>query len=80
VAALLGALATDTAPRRRSDWVERDRALILTALLAGLRSDELIRANVGDIRRTDDGAVIHVRGNGWTSPSTPNTSVAQTVG
>jgi hypothetical protein len=24
-----------TLPRRRSDWVERDRALILTALLAG---------------------------------------------
>jgi len=64
VAALLGALATDTEPRRRSDWVDRDRAIILTALLAGLRSDELIRANVGDIRRTDGGAVIHVRGKG----------------
>jgi hypothetical protein len=29
--------------------------IILTALLTALRSDELIRANVGDIRRTDDG-------------------------
>jgi len=38
--------------------------LILTALLAGPRSDELIGANVGDIRRTGDGAVIHVRGKG----------------
>ena len=28
---------------------------------AGLRSDELIRANVGDVCRTKDGAVIHVR-------------------
>jgi hypothetical protein len=37
--------------RRRGDWVERDRALILTALLAGLRADELLRANVGDLRR-----------------------------
>ena len=38
--------------------------LILTALLAGLRADELVRANVGDLRRTDGGAVIHVRGKG----------------
>ena len=47
-----------------SDWTERDRALILTALLAGLRADELLRANVGDLRRTDEGAVIHVHGKG----------------
>jgi integrase/recombinase XerC len=64
VAALLGALAADPQPRRRTDWMQRDRALILTALLAGLRADELVRANVGDLRRTDDGAVVHVRGKG----------------
>jgi site-specific recombinase XerD len=65
VPALLRALQDETAAgTRRTDWVERDRAIILTALLTGLRSDELIRANVGDIRRTDDGAVIHVRGKG----------------
>jgi site-specific recombinase XerD len=64
VAALLAALTAESAPRRRSDWVERDQAIILTALLAGLRADELLRANVGDLRRTDDGAVVHVRGKG----------------
>ena len=64
VAALLGALHADPQPRRRTDWMQRDRALILTALLAGLRADELLRANVGDLRRSDDGAVIHVRGKG----------------
>jgi integrase/recombinase XerC len=64
VAALLGTLKTDSEPRRRSDWIDRDRALILTALLAGLRADELLRANVGDLRRSDDGAVIHVHGKG----------------
>ena len=64
VAALLTALSADPPPRRRTDWMQRDRALILTALLAGLRADELVRANVGDLRRTDDGAVIHVRGKG----------------
>ena len=62
VAALLAALNSDPEPRRRSEWIERDRALILTGLLAGLRADELLRANVGDLRRTDDGAVIPVSG------------------
>jgi site-specific recombinase XerD len=64
VAALLAKLSTDPQPRRRSDWVEPDRALILTALLAGLRADELLRANVGDLRRSDEGAAMHVRGKG----------------
>ena len=64
VAALLTAPDAAPQPRRRSDWMQRDRALVLTALLAGLRADELLRANVGDLRRTDDGAVIHVRGKG----------------
>ena len=64
VTALLATLNLDPEPRRRNDWMERDRALILAALLAGLRADELLRANVGDLRRTDDGAIIHVRGKG----------------
>ena len=64
VAALLTGLDADPEPRQRSDWMQRDRALVLTALLAGLRADELVRANIGDLRVTDDGAVIHVRGKG----------------
>jgi integrase len=64
VAALLVVLSEEPERPRRADWLERDRALILTALLAGLRADELLRANVGDLRRTEDGAVIHVRGKG----------------
>jgi hypothetical protein len=31
VAALLTALDADPQPRRRADWMQRDRALILTA-------------------------------------------------
>ena len=63
VAALLAVL--DAEPeRRRSDWIERDRALILTSLLAGLRADELSRANIGDVRSGGDCAVIQVRGKG----------------
>ena len=42
VAALVGVLEADPQPRRRSDWMERDRALILTALLAGLRADRIV--------------------------------------
>lgn len=50
---------------RRNDWPERDRAIIFTALLAGLRAEELIGADLGDIRRTEDGGgVLHVRGKG----------------
>jgi integrase/recombinase XerC len=44
VTALLAALRSEPQPRRRTDWIERDRALILTALLAGLRADERVRA------------------------------------
>jgi integrase/recombinase XerC len=49
VAAVVAVLGSDSEPRRRSDWIERDRAVILTALLAGLRADELLRADVGDL-------------------------------
>ena len=63
VQALLAAIASES-ERRASDWRGRDRALILTSLLAGLRADELLRANIGDVRRSDPGAVIHVRGKG----------------
>jgi integrase len=48
VAALLKTLNADLQPRGRTNWTERDRALILTALLVGLRADELLRAKVGD--------------------------------
>lgn len=64
VSELLAAIDAETGASRRSNWPERDRALVLTVLLAGLRADELLRANVGDIRATEGGAVIHVRGKG----------------
>jgi integrase len=64
VASLLAVIDADNGSPRRSDWAERDRAIVLTAVLAGLRADELVRANVGDIRTTADGGVIQVRGKG----------------
>ena len=64
VTALLAAVSIAPQRPRSTDWLERDRALIITGLLAGRRADELLRANIGDLRRTDDGAVLQVRGKG----------------
>ena len=61
---LVAAIDADHGSTRHTDWPERDRAIVFTSLLAGLRADELLNANVGDIRRTDDGGVLHVRGKG----------------
>jgi site-specific recombinase XerD len=64
VADLLTVIDNDRGSKRRSDWAERDRAIVLTSVLAGLRADELVRADVGDIRPTDEGGVLHVHGKG----------------
>lgn len=62
---LITAIDADHGSRRRNDWAERDRAIVFTSLLAGLRADELINANIGDVRRTvGGGGVLHVRGKG----------------
>jgi integrase/recombinase XerC len=72
VEALLETVAEDQDSKHRTDWAERDLALILTGLLAGLRAEELQRADVGDIRTTDDGAaLIHVKGKGGKERSVP---------
>jgi integrase len=43
----------------------------VTSRLAGLRADELLLANVGDIRTTEGCGVIHVRGKGGTDRRVP---------
>ncbi|MBM4471342.1 recombinase [Prescottella equi] len=50
-------------------WGERDFAIILTALLTGMRSSELIAVDLGDVRSAPDPSggsarVIRVRGKG----------------
>jgi integrase/recombinase XerC len=71
VEALLSAV-TQESDGRRTDWNERDLALILTALLAGLRAEELRLVDVGDIRTLDDGsAVINVKGKGGKERNVP---------
>jgi len=39
-------------------------ALVLTALLAGLRLDKLVGMNISDVHVVEDGGVLHVRGKG----------------
>lgn len=80
VAALLDTVDQDRDSHRRTDWAERDLAIILTALLAGLRADELRQANIGDIRPTDHGAaVIQVKGKGRKPRSVPIESELLTI-
>ena len=55
IASLLTAVARSAGKSRRTDWPERDLAIILTALLAGLRLSELVQLNTDDIRTVDDG-------------------------
>ena len=65
VSGLLAAIDAPAAPTRKTDWPERDRAIVLTALLAGLRAQELRDTNVADLHLNHDGgAVLHVRGKG----------------
>ena len=72
VQALLETVARDEGSKHPTDWAERDLALILIALLAGLRSEELRLADIGDIRTTDNrDATIHVRGKGGKERSVP---------
>lgn len=72
IASLLTAVARPTGKPRRTDWPERDLAIILTALLAGLRLSELVQLNIDNLRTVEDGsAVIHVKGKGGKERSVP---------
>ncbi|GLD32265.1 MULTISPECIES: tyrosine-type recombinase/integrase [Mycobacterium] len=62
--ALVDAVGDQSDAKLRNEWPERDRAIILTTLLSGLRAGELRAANIGDVRLTEHGGVIHVRGKG----------------
>jgi integrase/recombinase XerC len=52
VEALLETVAQDQGSQRQINWAERDLAIILTALLAGLRAEELRQADIGDTDRS----------------------------
>lgn len=65
VEALFETVVRDEESPRRTDWAERDLAISLTGLLAGLCADELRQADIGDIRTAGDAvAVVQVHSNG----------------
>ncbi|MBN3508343.1 tyrosine-type recombinase/integrase [Mycolicibacterium septicum] len=65
VAALLTAVAEEAESSRKTSWAERDLAIILTSLLAGLRAEELRQVDIGDVRTVGDSAgTLHVKGKG----------------
>jgi integrase len=65
ITAILAAIAGKAdLPAERGVWVERDHAIVLTTLLAGLRVGELVGSNVGDVHYSEAGPYLHVRGMG----------------
>lgn len=58
VEAMLETVAEEQNSIRQTDWADRDLAIILAALLAGLRADELRQVDIGDIRTADDNAAV----------------------
>ena len=82
VTALLAAVSTGPQRPRSTDWLERDRALIITGLLAGLRADELVRANIGDLRRTETAPSFRSAARATktaASPSKPSSSTSSST-
>jgi len=70
VAALLDVVDRDHESTRRTDWPQRDLALILTGLLAGLRADELLRAtsSTSGVTMTVQSSMSAARGQGSADP------------
>lgn len=72
VRALLDTITQGVGSTRQTDWAERDLAIILMALLAGLRAEEMRQLDIGAIRTVaDGGAVIHIKGKGGKERSVP---------
>lgn len=62
IAALLAAADIVDAPPQ--SWPQLDRLVILLGVLAGPRTAELLDATVGDVRLTEQGPVLQLRGKG----------------
>lgn len=69
--ALIATAGASSPPGVRIRWPARDRALILTGLLAGLRASELLSLTVSSLRTGEGGLFLHVRGKGGKDRSVP---------
>jgi site-specific recombinase XerD len=62
---------TDSSVRRRNPWPELDAAVVLTAMVTGVRAAELLAVNIGDVTRADGNERVRVLGKGDAERSVP---------
>lgn len=63
----------------RDPWPERDLAVIFTLLVTGLRTQELLDLNIGDLTGPPGGRLLRVRGKGDADRSVPIENMLETV-
>lgn len=70
-AARIVRVLTDCSVRRRDPWPELDAAVVLTAMVTGVRAAELLAVDVGDINRAPGNERVKVYGKGDAERSVP---------
>jgi site-specific recombinase XerD len=70
-AARIVQVLTDSSVRRRDPWPELDAAVVLTAMVTGVRAAELLAVDVGDVTRAEGNERIRVLGKGDAERSVP---------
>ena len=70
-AARIVAVLTDGSARRRDPWPELDAAVVLTAMVTGVRAAELLAVDLGDVTRTAGNERIRVLGKGEAERAIP---------
>jgi site-specific recombinase XerC len=70
-AARIVQVLTDSSVRRRDPWPELDAAVVLTAMVTGVRAAELLAVDIGDVTRARGNERIRVLGKGEAERSVP---------
>jgi len=70
-AARIVAVLRDGSTRRRNPWPELDAAVVLTAMVTGVRAAELLAVDIGDVTRTSGNERIRVLGKGEAERAIP---------
>ncbi|MGZ4499709.1 MAG: site-specific integrase [Nocardioidaceae bacterium] len=70
-AARIVRVLTDSSVRRRDPWPELDAAVVLTAMVTGVRAAELLAVDIGDVTRTAGNERMRVLGKGEAERAIP---------
>ena len=70
-AARIVRVLTDSSVRRRDPWPELDAAVVLTAMVTGVRAAELLAVDIGDVTRALGNERVRVLGKGEAERSIP---------